>query len=94
MSGKLTNAGRKMIAQWIEHAKSMSGCEPRTRAIYTASDGRIFMTLAPGDGAAAMTLRKLVRDGFATGTFNWGSQSRWMIPTQAGLDEYNKGGAA
>lgn len=93
---KLTDAGFRMIEKYLEHKSYVENAKPcpygstgfNPRAAYTTKCGQIFMTLAPGDGAAAMTIRKMVRDGFAIGTFNWGSQSRYMIPTEAGLAAY------
>ena len=83
MSANLTDAGRTMLLKYLEHEKTVLASKS-LHQFYTAKDGRIFMALGHGDGAAAATVRKLVRDGFAEGSFNWRVGARWMIATDKG----------
>lgn len=86
---QLTEAGRKMIGKYLDHCATVEA-STTLKPIYTGKDGRIFMTLSPGSGSEAATVRKLVRDGFAEGCFNWCGGNRWMIPTDAGLRAFGE----
>jgi hypothetical protein len=93
----LTDAGFKMIGKYLEHKAWVENYKPvfsnsgtfDARKEYTTADGRIFMNLPNGCGAAAATVRKLVRDGLADGQYSW-TRGRRMIPTEAGLAAYHE----
>lgn len=95
MATKLTDAGFRMIGEWVELKSRVDNWKRDAhcpvgydfRADNTLPDGRVFLSLKHGCGASAATVRKLVRDGMAEGQYSW-TRGRVMVPTEDGLAAY------
>lgn len=87
----LTAAGRKLLQQYLAAER-----RTQTREIgekLAATDKGLALSMPIGQGAIAATARKLFRDGYAIGQYDW-AHGRLFIITDKGRDAMRQQDAA
>lgn len=102
MADKLTEAGRKLIGEYLDRWAQtrdwmLAGKNPAWAPLKLGTDRSgapvLIMSLPNGDGAVAASARKLFRDGFAVGQYSW-TQGRNFVVTDAGVQAFLAGASA